>query len=156
MGGKVADTAKKSGAHAGMGGRLRGRRGELAMSQRDLSEASGVSADVIVKLEHDARRPRPSTVRRLAGALGVSAEYLTTGRGSVLPGAAGSSVRGKRPKVEVRVSGEPDNAAAGRLERMFERWMEEDEASGEPDLWPEIARAIDQDRTSYRKLFERG
>ncbi len=154
----MADAAKKSGAYAGMGGRLRGRRGELAMSQRDLSEASGVSADVIVKLERDARRPRPSTVRRLAGALGVSAEYLTTGRTSVLPGAAGSGVRGKRgrPKVEVRVSGEPDNAAAGRLERMFERWMEEDEASGEPDLWPEIARAMDEDRTSYRRLFGRG
>lgn len=152
----MADTAKKSGAYAGMGGRLRGRRGELAMSQRDLSEASGVSADVIVKLERDARRPRPSTVRRLAVALGVPAEYLTTGRGSVLPGAAGSGVRGRRPKVEVRVSGEPDDAAAGRLERMFERWMEEDEASGEPDLWPEIARAMDEDRTSYRRLFGRG
>jgi len=178
---KMTDTARKSEAYEGMGKRIRERRGDLAMSQRDLSDESGVSADVIVKLEHDARRPRPSTVKRLANALGVGPEYLTTGRGraweavapmmggppgsgtqSVLSGAAeGTMVRSRagertRPKVEVRVSGAPDEAAAKRLEQMFERWMEEDEASGEPDRWPKIARAMDEDRTSYRKLFERG
>ena len=139
------------------------------MSQRDLSDESGVSADVIVKLEHDARRPRPSTVKRLAETLGVSPEYLTTGRDSVARAAPESDAWGTpigvapstiergsllpRPKVEISVTGSPDEGAAKQLERMFERWMKEDEASGRPDAWPEIARAMDEDRTSYRKLF---
>lgn len=168
-------TTRKNGAYEGMGERIRGRRSELALSQRALSGESGVAADVIVKLEHDARRPRPSTVQRLAEALGVSAEYLTTGReraherAAVVGGAPsanaasepappyGASGRGwpkASPKVEVSISGEPDEETA----RMLERWMEEEaaaEAAGEPDPWPEIARSLDEDRTSYRKLFER-
>lgn len=149
----------------GMGERIRERRGELAYSQRDLQRESGVSGDVIVKMEHDARSFRPSTVRRVAGALGVSAEWLTTGRessrrrepashfgASAEPGES----RGERPRVEVRVSGEKNEAAARELESMFERWMTEDEAArerGEPDDWPKIAKWLDEDRTSYRKLF---
>lgn len=152
--------------HEGMGARIRERRGELAYSQRDLQRESGVSGDVIVKLEHDARSFRPSTVRRVATALGVSTEWLTTGRessrrresashfgGSAEPGES----RGERPRVEVRgFGGERNEAAARELEQMFERWMDEQEAAearGEPDQWPEIARMLDEDRTSYRKLF---
>lgn len=145
--------------HEGMGERVRARRGELAYSQRDLQRESGVSGDVIVKLEHDSRSFRPSTIRRVAEALGVSAEWLTTGRDPAgarqAPGATGGGRR-----VEVRVSGEPgeaSRAAARELERMFEEWMDEDEAArerGEPDQWPEIARHLDEDRASYRKLFE--
>ena len=64
----MADTA----VHGSMGERIRERRGELAYSQRDLQRESGVSGDVIVKIEHDARTFRPSSVRRVADALGVS------------------------------------------------------------------------------------
>lgn len=147
----MADTA----VHGSMGERIRERRGELAYSQRDLQRESGVSGDVIVKIEHDARTFRPSTVRRVADALGVSAEWLTTGRET----SRNREVSGERPKVEVRVSGkrtEATEAAAREVESMFERWMAEDEAArerGEPDDWPEIARNIDENRTSYRKLF---
>lgn len=144
--------------HEGMGERIRTRRGELAYSQRDLQRESGVSGDVIVKLEHDARSFRPSTVRRVAEALGVSAEWLTTGRETPWKresfGEPGASAD-RRSRVEVCAGREPNEEAA----RMIERWIEEEAAAevrGEPDDWPEIARMIDEDRTSYRKLFERG
>lgn len=104
---------------------------------------------MIVKLEHDARRPRPSTIRRIAQALGVSVEWLTTGRGY----RDGPETRKNR--AEVRPGDGRDEEAAEGLERMFSRWMDEDEASGGPDPWPEVARMIDEGRTNYRKLFER-
>ena len=173
--------AKKRRVYEGMGERIRERRGELALSQRALSEEAGVAVDVIVKLEHDARGPRPATLQKLAKALGVSPEYLTTGcaresdapvtggapagHGSAISepgpphGSAGieppaSPGARTRPVMEVLVSGEPDEETA----RMLERWMDEEaaaEAAGEPDPWPEVARSLDEDRTSYRKLFER-
>lgn len=130
-----------------MGERIRERRDELAYSQRDLQRASGVSGDVIVKLEHDARRPRPSTIRRIAQALGVSVEWLTTGRGL----REGQSTR--RNQVEVRPGEGRDEEAAESLELMFSRWMDEDEATGGPDSWPEVVRMIDEGRTNYRRLF---
>ena len=83
---------------------------------------------------------------------GVSVEWLTTGHD---PSGQPEPQKGS-PRVEVRAGGKRNEAAARRLERMFARWMEEDEASGGPDRWPEMARMIDEDRTSYRKLFERG
>ena len=181
----VEQATKKRRVYEGMGERIRERRGELALSQRALSEEAGVAVDVIGKLEHDARGPRPVTLQKLAKALGVSPEYLTTGRaresdapvvgvpptgpGSAVselgpphgsagiesPGEAGARMRPRtRPRVEVLVSGEPDEETA----RMLERWMDEEaaaEAAGSPDPWPEVARSLDEDRTSYRKLFER-
>ena len=168
---------RKRRIYEGMGERIRERRGELALSQRALSEAADVAVDVIVKLEQDARGARPLTLQKLAGALGVSAEYLTTGRererervreavpvigappsdggGAVAaptPPYGGREDGRERPLVEVRVTGVQDEASARRLERMFERWMDED--AGGPDGWPETERDLDEDRPSYRKLFE--
>lgn len=144
----MAETQSRA-AYVGMGERIRERRDELAYSQRDLQRASGVSGDVIVKLEHDARRPRPSTIRRIAQALGVSVEWLTTGR------EFRDEQNARRNRAEVRPGDERNEETAESLERMFSRWMDEDEASGEPDPWPEMARMIDEGRTNYRKLFER-
>lgn len=171
---------RKRRIYEGMGERLRERRGELGFSQRSLSETSGVAVDVIVKLERDARGPRPSTLQKLAKTLGVSAEYLTTGREGEREGSgergpeaapvlymasgghAGARMKppqgreggpSARPQVRVLVLGEPDEETA----RTLERWIREDEAArlaGERDPWPAIARDLDEDRTSYRKLFE--
>jgi transcriptional regulator with XRE-family HTH domain len=43
-----------------------------AMSQRKLAEAAGVSQRTIVDLETDKREPHPSTLGKLAEALGVT------------------------------------------------------------------------------------
>lgn len=47
-----------------------------AFSQRDLSRITGVSADTIGQIERGNRSVRPSTIRKLAQALGVEPERL--------------------------------------------------------------------------------
>ena len=41
-------------------------------SLRDLAREAGVAVDTVLDLEHRARLPRPSTMRRIAAALGVA------------------------------------------------------------------------------------
>ncbi len=47
------------------------------MSQTQLGEAVGVSVKTILSYEKDKKKPRPSTMMRLAKALKVSMKYLT-------------------------------------------------------------------------------
>jgi transcriptional regulator with XRE-family HTH domain len=53
------------------GRRLRAARLRKMMTLRDLSAATGVAFDTISRLENGLQRARPSTVKRLAGALGI-------------------------------------------------------------------------------------
>jgi len=57
--------------------RLRPLRLERAMTQADLAKAAGVTAGTIVRLERGARPPYPTTIRKLAAALGVDVRVLT-------------------------------------------------------------------------------
>jgi transcriptional regulator with XRE-family HTH domain len=57
-----------------VGDRLAELREQKALTLRELEEASGVGADAISKIENGHRKPRPSTLRKLARALGVEAE----------------------------------------------------------------------------------
>ena len=72
-----------------VGERVRGLRRGRSLSLRELSGRSGVSTDAIVKLEHGARPSRPSTVRKVAKALGVDPAYLLDGSAGVAAGALG-------------------------------------------------------------------
>ena len=54
-----------------IGEKLKDLRLRRAMSQRKLAEAAGMSQRAIVDLETDRREPRPSTLGKLANALGV-------------------------------------------------------------------------------------
>jgi transcriptional regulator with XRE-family HTH domain len=54
--------------------RLAELRERRALTLRELSEMSGVAADTINQIELGHRRPRPSTLRKLARALGVDVE----------------------------------------------------------------------------------
>lgn len=51
--------------------RLREWRLRRFLSQRELAEASGITQSTIARLETDAQRPRPKTIRVLAKALGI-------------------------------------------------------------------------------------
>ena len=46
------------------------------LSQRELAEQAGVSETTIVKLEMGATKPQPRTLRKIAQALGISAEEM--------------------------------------------------------------------------------
>jgi len=62
--------------------RLRRLRKELALSQQDLERMSGVAQHTISDLESGKRGARPSTIRKLANALGVEPRELIRTEGS--------------------------------------------------------------------------
>ena len=65
-----------------VGERLRWARDRRAWTQEDLFRASGVQIVTISRIENRRiGRPRQSTVRRLAAALGVDPGWLLTGEG---------------------------------------------------------------------------
>jgi len=59
---------------------LRQIRERKALSQRDLAQRAGVGEATISRIEQGRVRPRPSTLRKLAAALGVAPEKLTAER----------------------------------------------------------------------------
>jgi transcriptional regulator with XRE-family HTH domain len=58
------------------GEKLKHLRMERALSQQDLERITGVAQATISALEHGKRPARPSTIRRLAEALGVEPREL--------------------------------------------------------------------------------
>jgi len=64
----------------GIGGRIRSKRQALALTQQDLAEALGVTPQHISAIEQDKRAPSLSSLAKLAVELGVSVDYLVTGR----------------------------------------------------------------------------
>ena len=56
--------------------KLRELRTRRVLTQQELAVASGVSKSTIVKFEQGLIRPHPSTLRKLAAALGVEAHEL--------------------------------------------------------------------------------
>ncbi len=49
-----------------------------ALSQRELAARAGLSVTTVNRIEIGQRKPMPKTVRKLAGALGVSPQELLT------------------------------------------------------------------------------
>jgi HTH-type transcriptional regulator, competence development regulator len=75
--------------------RLAELRERRALTLRELSEMSGVAADTINQIELGHRKPRPSTLRKLARALDVDVEELVRPKGRA-PSTPGQPER-KRP-----------------------------------------------------------
>lgn len=67
-----------------VGENLRRWRERRAMSQDDLSVASGVGQNTIWRIEREGRQPRPSTLRKLAAALKVDPAELLEGEAAGL------------------------------------------------------------------------
>ncbi len=61
---------------AHIGDRLKALREEQYLSQRELAKAARVSPTTIFKLEANQTEPQPRTIRKLAGALGISPAQL--------------------------------------------------------------------------------
>lgn len=64
-----------------LGQRLEATRRQRVLTQAELAQAAGVALITVTRLENDAGsgNPRPDTVRRLAGALGVDPAWLLFG-----------------------------------------------------------------------------
>ena len=102
--------------YEGAGDRIREARRQAAITQAELAEKSGISEDSINKLEGGRHSPRPTTLRKLAAALGVDVGELMPGPARPRPQPRRRSIglaRGERIKVG---PGQPaaDAVSAGR------------------------------------------
>ncbi len=57
--------------------KLKSLRLELALTQEDLAKAAGVTGGTVLRLEKVLRPASPTTMRKLAAALGVDVRVLT-------------------------------------------------------------------------------
>ena len=63
-----------------IGSRIKKRRLELELTQEQLARSLGLTAQHISALEQDKRTPSLSSLARLSEELGVTVDYLVTGR----------------------------------------------------------------------------
>ena len=153
--------------------RLAELRERRALTLRELSEISGVAADTINQIELGHRKPRPSTLRKLARALEVDVEEFY--REPALPLAeapyTGPSLLDKALNA-ARQDAEKEAKAANRLfasegelpatnitEFGEERFRAELRARGFPDedfegfIWP-LVTTVDQQKQEIARLRE--
>lgn len=64
-----------------MNGRLKQIRGNRAFSQKELAETANVDKSTIYRAERGLTKLRPSTIRKLAVALGVEPDELASRQG---------------------------------------------------------------------------
>jgi len=67
-----------------LGQRIRQRRQKLILTQQQLGEAVGLSPQHISAVEQDNRAPSLPSLARLAEELGVSVDYLVTGKEGII------------------------------------------------------------------------
>ena len=67
-----------------MNGKVKKLREQRALSLSDLALITGLSRVTINRIENGKQRPMPRTIRKLAKALGVTVEALTTEQASFL------------------------------------------------------------------------
>ena len=67
-----------------IGQRIRRRRQDLKITQQQLGEAIGVTPQHISVIEQDKRSPSLSSLAKLAEDLGVTVDYLVTGKKGII------------------------------------------------------------------------
>ena len=65
--------------------RIRARREALELTQEQLAAATGLSSQYVSLIEQGKRIPSVSSLSRLAEELGVTVDYLITGKESAIP-----------------------------------------------------------------------
>ncbi len=83
--GRLRDGAESDGEAETFGERLRRLREERGMQQKDVGDAADMAGGQIAAYETRSRIPRPKTMKRLARALGVTADELASGAGAAAP-----------------------------------------------------------------------
>lgn len=63
-----------------VGSRIKSARKKAGLTQKQLGECLGISYQTIAQWENNLRNPKYTTLRRIAEALGVSAQYLLNGK----------------------------------------------------------------------------
>jgi tetratricopeptide (TPR) repeat protein len=112
----IPSSVSEGSATEGVGARLKRLRLQRGFSQRDLS-SPGVSYAYISRIEAGARTPSVKALRKLAQKLGVSVEYLETGR--EIREVDDRELRLADAELQLRLDAEPD-AAEKKLEELLE------------------------------------
>lgn len=86
--------------------RLANVRKRQGLSQVELAKASGVSPATVNLIENGKRKPHPSTLKKLAIALGVDVEYLTREEGKMQVEVGAVDQEGKYRGEILRFTGE--------------------------------------------------
>jgi transcriptional regulator with XRE-family HTH domain len=67
-----------------MNGKVKKLREQRALSLSDVAQITGLSRVTINRIENGKQRPMPRTIRKLANALGVTVEELTSDQASFI------------------------------------------------------------------------
>ncbi len=78
-----------------IGKRVRAKRVALGLTQKDLAGGMSITRQHISNIEHQLKTPSLETLVELSGALGVSTDYLLTGR-QVAPLDAAGAIRAQQ------------------------------------------------------------
>lgn len=85
-----------------LGQRIRKRRGVLKLTQQQLAESVNLSRQHISAIEEDKRAPSLESLVKIAEELGVTVDYLLTGKESLITDAIPAIKADKKLKLEVK------------------------------------------------------
>lgn len=85
-----------------LGKRIRNRRQAMKLTQQELAKALGLTSQHISAIEQDKRAPSLTSLARIAEELGVSVDYLVTGKEGLITDAIAVIKADKRLKLEVK------------------------------------------------------
>lgn len=97
-----------------LGERIRGRRRVLGLTQSSLAQALGLTPQHISVIEQDKRVPSLSSLEKLARELGVTIDYLVTGKEYVVTDSVAAI------KVDTRLSSESKTALVTLIRELHE------------------------------------
>ncbi len=128
-----------------IGARVRAVREGRALTQQEVAERSGLGPEQISRIENGRRRPRAKTLRRLAEALGVAVEYLTTGRSPADEtrdaGAGAALALAFAAQKQASAEGRPAREVYEEFSRDYERWTLEEVLGGDVPFEASLERA---------------
>ncbi len=85
-----------------LGEKIRSRRRELKLTQQELAKALAVTSQHISAIEQDKRAPSLASLTRIAEELGVSVDYLITGKEGIITDAIHAIKADRKLKLEVK------------------------------------------------------
>jgi transcriptional regulator with XRE-family HTH domain len=85
-----------------LGEKIKNRRRELKLTQQELAKTLGVTSQHISAIEQDKRAPSLTSLARIAEELGVSVDFLITGKESVITDAIPAIKADRKLKLEVK------------------------------------------------------
>jgi len=85
-----------------LGERIRNRRRELKTTQQQLAKALGLTSQHISAIEQDKRAPSLTSLAKIAEELGLSVDYLITGKEGIITDAIPAIKADKKLKLDIK------------------------------------------------------